>query len=126
MVRRITATARFLTWVLALGLAVVSSATCLLGAEMSQAQKACCAGMNHDCGTAAAIEQDCCAAEALALTSFAPGTVVSPLAVPAPATAALIVPGPDFATPLTASGFDIRASSSSRRPTYLLVSVFRL
>ena len=124
MVRRITRTTRFLTWALALALAVVSSVTCVLGAEASQEQKACCAAMNHDCGTAA-IEHDCCATEAPAFTSLASGTVASPLAVPAPAMN-LTATAPDFGSCLTASCLDTGASPFSRRPTYLLVSVFRL
>lgn len=124
MVRRITGTTRFLTWALAFGLAIVSSATCVLGAEVSQAQKACCAAMHHDCGTAA-IEHDCCATEPAAFTSLPSGTVASPVAAPAPVVN-LIATAPDLGTCLTASCLDAGASPFSRRPTYLLVSVFRL
>ena len=124
MVRRITGTTRFLTWALALALAVVSSVTCVLGAEVSQEQKACCAAMNHDCG-AAAIEHDCCGTEAPAFTSLASGTAASPLAAPAPVVNVTDAAS-DCGSCLTASCLDTGASPFSRRPTYLLVSVFRL
>lgn len=124
MAQRITGTTRFLTWALALAIAVVSAVTCVLGAEASQEQMACCAAMNHDCGTAA-IEHDCCATEGPAFTSLASGTVASPLAAPAPSVN-LIATAPDFSPCLTASCLDTNASPLSRRPTYLLVSVFRL
>lgn len=128
MVRRIRLSGRAFTWVLALALVVVSSATCLLNAEMTEAQKACCAAMSHDCG-AAAVTHDCCATESQSLAGFAAGPPVFQFAAPAPALVAadLVAAEPPPAARVNPStAFDSGAPNPSSSPTYLLVSVFRL
>ena len=127
MVKMMRRTGRSITWALALALAVVSSATCVLGADMTQAQKACCAAMDRDCG-AMAVKQDCCAYDAQTgngLTALPPP--ISLLAPPA--LVAMDVPptAPEHEIDLrTPAAFDAGAPNPSTRPTYLFVSVFRL
>lgn len=107
-------------------LIVVSSATCLLGAQMTPAQKACCAAMNHDCG-AMALETGCCATEAPNLTSLASATLTSQLAAPDLIMASVSVA--DLIPPVpirTSAAFDSDTPRYSSRSTHLLVSVFRL
>ena len=126
MVQRLRPVARLLAGTLALALALMSSATCLLAVDMTPAQKACCAAMNHDCG-AMAIEQGCCATESPNLTSLASSTSISPVAPPAPVSVS--VAAAELAPPVilrTLGGFDFAPPLSSSRPTYLFVSVFRL
>ena len=122
MVQKTSYTGRFATWALALAVAMASAATCVLGAEATEAQKACCAAMSHDCG-AMAVEQDCCVADSpnLAGPTSAPPTSV--LAPPAPLALNTIVAEPVAAL---GRGFDSRTPKPSRTPTYLLVSVFRI
>lgn len=50
---------RSIAWTLAVAFAVALSANCVTGAEMTDAQKACCVAMGHDCGAMAGGE-DCC------------------------------------------------------------------
>jgi hypothetical protein len=124
MVRSLTRTGRWATWALALALAVLPSATCLMGAEMTEAQKTCCAAMNHDCGEMA-VQQDCCSATAPGLV-VAAGSPVSHLTPPALVVVNIITAPEPVASFLESSAFDAGAPQPSSRPTYLLVSAFRL
>ena len=127
MVKKMRQTGRCLAWALALALTLVSSATCVLGADMSQAQETCCAAMDSDCG-AMAVKQDCCAYNAQTvggLTALPPP--VSLLAPPA--LVAMDVPptAPENEIGLLRpAAFDAGAPNPSTRPTYLFVSAFRL
>ncbi|HEY5619892.1 MAG TPA: hypothetical protein VIK60_18265 [Vicinamibacterales bacterium] len=126
MGRRTRLSGRLLTWVLALAFALVSSATCILNTQMTEAQKACCAAMNHDCG-AMAVKQDCCATEVQSLTHFIAGAPAFQLAAPAPVVMDVAFSEPPLAAHFSASAaFDPSAPNPSSSPTYLLVSVFRL
>jgi hypothetical protein len=126
MTRGFRGTGRALPWVLAFSLAFVSAATCLMGAPMTEAAKACCAGMNHDCGEKG-VEQDCCVADSPNLPGLAPGLLVAPLAPPAlvfvTTLAAQPQPTPSF---VARAAFGHEGPHRSSRPTYLVVSVFRL
>jgi hypothetical protein len=126
MVQRTSRRGRFVAWALALALAVVSSATCLLGAETTEAQRACCAAMNHDCG-GMSVEQDCCAGESPNVASVTSSLPMSLLAPPVQVAVNIIAPRPE-AIVLTfgSSALDAGAPKPSSRPTYLFVSVFRL
>jgi hypothetical protein len=115
--RRVTAAG------LALVLAVLSSATCLLGADASHTTMACCAAMSHDCGEMA-VEMDCCAvvpapsalsilASLIASLTPPPLVVISTFAQPEPSS-------PDIWLA------DSNIPKSPSRPTYLVVSVFRI
>jgi len=104
----------------------VSSATCVLGADMTEAQKACCAAMNHDCG-AMALEQDCCVTDSPNLAGLTSAPPISVLAPPALVAVNSIEPAPEPTVSFFASAvFDVGAPKPSSRPTYLFVSVFRL
>ena len=108
---------------LALALAVVSSATCLLGAEARKAEMACCAAMGHDCGEVA-VEQDCCALVPAPSALGVLGSLVATLT--APPLVALIPIAEEPADPQALSFIDDRVPTPPSRPTYLFVSVFRL
>ena len=127
MVKKMRRMGRSLTWVLALALAVVSSATCVLGADMTQTQKTCCGAMDHDCG-AMAVKQDCCAYDAQTVAGLT--AVPPPISLLAPpALVAMDVPptSPEHEIVLRRpAAFDAGAPNPSTRPTYLFVSVFRL
>lgn len=126
MARSMKRTGRFLTWAMALALAVVSSATCVLGAEMTLAQKACCTAMDHDCG-AMAVEQDCCVADSPSLVGLKSAPPISVLAPPALVMVNCIAPEPEPTASFFASAvLDAGAPKPSSSPTYLFVSVFRL
>lgn len=61
MTRLIRRTTRPVAWVLVLALGVVLSAECVIGEDMTAAEHACCAAMDHDCESAGAQQdQDCC------------------------------------------------------------------
>jgi hypothetical protein len=111
---------------LALALAVVSSATCFAAAEMTPAQKACCAAMNGDCGEMA-VGKGCCTSDSPNIASLPSSTLLSRLAQPALVLVSLPATQPDLPNLFRTSHlFDSRAAKSSSPPTYLLVSVFRI
>jgi hypothetical protein len=112
---------------LALALAVVSSATCFAAAEMTPAQKACCAAMSGDCGAMAAVGKDCCRLDTPNIASLPSSIPLSRLAQPALVLISLPATQPDLPNLFcTSHVFDARAAKSSSPPTYLLVSVFRI
>ena len=126
MVRAAKRTGRFLAGALAVALVVVSFATCLLSANMTPAQKACCTAMNHDCG-AMAMEHGCCSTEAPNLTSLVSSISTSLRA--APVLVVLGLTSAEFAPsaiPGTSGVFDLAPPISQRKPTYLFLSVFRI
>lgn len=117
---------RFPTWALAVALAVVPSVTCVLAADMNDAQLACCAAMHHDCD-GKAVTQDCCALETPSLAGLAVGTPAFQIAAPVPVAVniAAVAPGLDSGFgPFT--GPHAASPNPSGIPVYLLVSVFRL
>ena len=59
MTKTVGRTSRLVGWGMILVLGVLPSLICVSGPEMTQAQKACCVAMGHDCGPMAR-EQDCC------------------------------------------------------------------
>jgi len=126
MVRAAKRAGRFLAGALAVALVVVSSATCFLGATMTPAQKACCTAMNHDCG-AMAMEHGCCATEAPNLTSLVSSMSTSSFA--APVLVVLGLTAAEFAPSAilgTSGVVDLTPPIADRKPTYLLLSVFRI
>ena len=62
-------TRRPIVWALTLAFGVVLSADCATGSELTEAQKACCAAMGHDCGQMAQ-EHDCCSVESQKVEQF--------------------------------------------------------
>jgi len=82
--------------------------------------------MNHDCG-AMAVEHDCCAAKPSSLVGLLSSTPISVLAPPTLVAVSVTAIAPAALALLsTSSAFDSHTPKSSRRPTYLLVSVFRI
>ena len=104
--------------------AVLVSTECLMAAEMTEAQTACCAAMDHDCGSAG-IEQDCCASESSNLTSLVALSPASLLLTP-PVTVDFLATVEELATSLIAPAFEWVVPRSSTTPTYLFVSAFRI
>jgi hypothetical protein len=126
MIRRIPLSSRVFTGALALALAVVSSAICVLNAEMTETHKACCVAMNHDCG-ATAVTQDCCATEPQSLTGFTAGSPAFRFAAPIPVAVDVVAGEPPLVARVNpAAAFDSGAPNPLHSPTYLLVSVFRV
>lgn len=117
---------RPVAWALMLTFAAVVSTECLMASEMTEAQKACCAAMKHDCGSAS-VERDCCAAESHDLAGLVSTTPTSLLvALPLVATI-LTATEPALATSVRVSAAaHSDASKPSSRPTYLFISVFRI
>lgn len=99
--------------------------TCVSAAQMTPAQKACCAAMQHDCG-AMSVEASCCKGETDADHSL--GAVKPTFATFAFATVTAIIDVPP--TPDTSTSRFARAEPSALRPpgipTYLFVSSFRI
>jgi hypothetical protein len=103
---------------LAVVLAVLSSATCLVGAEASQSEMACGAAMSHDSGDMS-VDKDCCA-----LVPASPpgvlGTLTSLLTSP-PVIVNLMAPQDLAAGVLEVAFVESGLPKLSSRPTYLFV-----
>jgi hypothetical protein len=112
---------------LALALAMVSSVTCVVKAQTTEAHKACCAAMRHDCGQTS-VTQDCCATNPQSLTGFAARPPAFQFAAASVPVAVDVVAGepPVVARLNPSAAFHSGAPNPSSRPTYLFVSVFRL
>jgi hypothetical protein len=126
MVQEMRMARRLSGWVLTFALALVPCATCLMGAQPTDAQMACCAAMHHHCD-GMSVERDCCLATSP--NPLAPSASVSPsshLAVPPLVVVNTIAEPEPPHSGFTSSVFDVRAPKPSSRPTYLFVSVFRL
>lgn len=124
MLRQMRVT-RPVTWTVTAALSVVLSATCIT-ASMTPEQKACCATMHHNCGTAG-IERNCCAGEAGKLKSLGAATLSILKGAPVAVLVAVLEPPliTERASHLlnTISDLTIRPPGA---PTYLLVSTFRI
>lgn len=124
MRKLIKRTRRPIVWALTLAFAVLLSADCATGKELTAEQKACCAAMNHDCGPMAK-EQDCCSVESQKVEQFTTAKQVIP-AKPI-VTVVLTIPVPDLRLPLPSLHRTHPDRSPLRLPdvpTYLLVSTF--
>jgi hypothetical protein len=109
-----------------LTLVVMASVQCLVAAEMTPAQHACCAAISHDCdGTA--MRQSCCSTEAPRVDAVSAAKRVS-IAVPAGAVAqvATIDVAPPYLVPSRSPRVDPLGASPPGVHTYLLNSVFRI
>lgn len=102
------------------------SARCLAAENMTPAQKACCAAMNHDCGQMA-VTEGCCSGHVPEERSLSSATrvdkatpelsvLVAVLEVPEPLASAPHFAGTARTTPVKPPGTS----------TYLIVSSFRL
>ena len=119
-------TFRPIGWALTVVLAVALSADCVASAEMTEAQKACCAAMGHDCGRMAQA-QDCCSHEAPEIEKFSavkPSPLSPPVALVAPV---VYLPGVSHSGRI--SSFRALISVAQKLPgvpTYLSNSTFRI
>lgn len=102
------------------------SASCLAAENMTPAQKACCAAMDHDCGHMA-ITEGCCPGYTQEDTSLSPAGRVD-VATPVPPVLIAVLDLPEPAS--QAAGVVAPASTMPVKPpgtsTYLVVSSFRL
>jgi hypothetical protein len=102
-------------------LAVMLLVTCAPAANMTPAQKACCAGMHHDCGKMA-IEPSCCPPDSAREESVAASKPAHSL-IPTPTLVAILDPLPEPIAATFEPWFGRSLSlESSLGPTYLLVS----
>jgi hypothetical protein len=115
-VRQCVGVALMMAFMLSIGL------QCVVGQEMTTAQMACCAGTDHDCGTAAAPE--CCQSDGVAqeLLAALVKQVVFPPALVSSTVADLASP-PDTDA---ASGFDTDRAPliAASPPKYVLLASF--
>ena len=119
----ITVRRRVTAFVLAVVLAALSSATCLLGADARGAEMACCAAMSHDCGEMS-VEKDCCAVVPAPSALSILASLIAQLTPPPPVVVSIIAQPESAALDLSFS--DSNTPKSPSRPTYLFDSVFRL
>lgn len=96
---------------------------CVVGQEMTTAQMACCAGTDHDCGTAAAAPE-CCQSDGVAqelLAALVKQVVFPPALVSSPVADLASPPDTD-----AASGFDIDRAPliAASPPKYVLLASF--
>jgi len=116
-------TSRPLAWALMTAFAVALSANCVTGAEMTEAQKACCATMGSECGHRAQEENSCCPTESQPVDQF---TAAKGMTMPPPdAVAGLLVvvlDAPRHSPVDRGHHFDGFTSKPPGVPRYLLVS----
>ncbi len=111
---------------LILALAAMVSAECVMAEDLTPAQMACCATMNHDCG-AMAQKQDCCSTAAPRVDQGSASPRMS-LAAPHAGVVRLVMHLPALPSPLSPQkrpfkGFEAKPPGV---PTYLLISTFRI
>lgn len=121
--------ARAVGTVLALLFVGTLSASCLLQAEMTAAEMACCASMTSDCGATMAQKHRCC--EETSPRVDAQLAAASRLALAAPALTPITILACTFdEAGLGSIAVVARSSDSSppgsHHPTYLVLSVFRI
>ena len=106
-------------------LILLLSATCVTAAEMTSAEMACCAAMEHDCG-AAAKEQGCCSST----PQDNAGSIAKRVSIPAPHATVVQIMSTNvtFERPARAyaTTIDDMAPSPPGTSTYLLISTFRI
>lgn len=85
MCKAVKRVSRPIAWALMVAFAVVLSANCLAGAEMTEAQMACCATMGSECGHRAQ-EKSCCSTESPRLDQLT--TAAKSITIPLPDAAA--------------------------------------
>lgn len=113
----------FTSIVLIAGILLSVGAQCLLGMEMTAAEMPCCAGTEHDCHDAQAVQADCCQTEQAEQPQLLGRLqqLIAPLAVLTTATGA-----PLRAPEIIAWRFDVDTSPprTSAQPKYVLLATF--
>lgn len=111
-----------ITWALIVAFAVALSADCLTGAEMTEAQMACCATMGSECGHRAQ-DKTCCSTESQPVDQV---TAVKRVTTPLPdavfAPVGVVVESPQYLPVARGHNFDGFAPKPPGVPRYLLVS----
>ena len=114
---------RPITWALTVAFAVMLSANCVTGAEMTEAQMACCATMGSECGHRAQ-DDSCCSAESQRVDQL---TVTKSITMPLPDAArhlAVFVEIPQQSLVDRGHHFDGFTPKPPGVPRYLLLSTF--
>ena len=125
--RKVTRSSRFVAGALALTLALVSSAICVVATlQIEDTQQHASCRMSHESGSQETTRLDCCIAQSAQFAWVAPETGVPVVAQPV--LVSLVGATPDSLIlaipPLTA--FDSDVPKPPVTPTYLPLSVFRL
>ena len=111
---------------LILTLAVMASVQCLLTADMTAAQQACCAAMGHNCG-ATATDKTCCSSGTPRVDAL---SAAKRVALSVPAAIVMHVAAVDITPPHAAAAraprVDAFAAGPPGVPAYLLNSTFRI
>jgi hypothetical protein len=126
MLRRIRRGARFAASIATMALVAGVFASCVSAAEMTSAQKACCAAMEHDCGEMA-IEAGCCAPDSQSSRSLTPVGLLAPVLLPPPPSTPpveLFVLSPPLSSAV--AGSEAAVPRPPGVSTYLLISTFRI
>lgn len=114
-------------WALTVAFAVALSADCVASEEMTEAQKACCAAMGHDCGRMPQA-QDCCSHQTPQIQKFSatkPITLVPPVVLNGPGA---ILPA-TFLVFRCSPSLELSIPSGQKLPgvsTYLANATFRV
>jgi hypothetical protein len=120
---------RGLAAIMALAFVATLSATCVLQAEMTAAEKDCCAKMQMDCGGPMAQSHSCCKTPSVKLDP--PLAPSARLALPVPTLTPVVflvsIPVDLHVTLVSVSPLPLDASPpGSTHPTHVLLSVFRI
>ncbi len=115
--------------IMALAFVATLSATCVLQAEMTAAEKDCCATMQMDCGAPMAQNHACCRKPSVRIDP--PLAPSARLALPVPALTPVVflvsVPVDLYVTPARVSALPKDASPPGpTHSTHVLLSVFRI
>lgn len=119
MTRRIRQFSRPVAGVLVLALAVVLSAECVVGDEMTAAEHACCAAMAHNCESMGA-QHDCCTPDNDATSQLTSAKTLIPTVDVAPVLFAAMPPS----TPLQNRRANRLSFGYAYVPSYLLGTAF--
>ena len=113
---------------MALAFVATLSATCVLQAEMTAAEKDCCATMQMDCGAPMAQNHACCRKPSVRIDP--PLAPSARLALPVPALTPVVflvsISVDLHVTPARVSPQPTDAPPGSTHPTHVLLSVFRI
>lgn len=105
------------------------SATCVLQAEMSTAEMACCATMSADCGSAMGQDHQCCRTTSVRTDPLFGAATRLELAAPAPTPVAVLAATSHESGSLSVPPSTQLSDASppgATHPTYLVLSVFRI
>jgi len=120
---------RGLAAIMALAFVATLSATCVLQAEMTAAEKDCCARMQMDCGSPMAQNHACCRKPSVRIDPLLAPSARLALPIPALTPIVFLVSIPVDLHVLAARVSPLPLDASppgSTHPTHVLLSVFRI